>query len=248
MATVLEGEVSQAPLPLSADEKRALALYDKLRELQLEIAIINAQNRVQDGGFTTAQRTTKQDNMLITETDASNDEMTAEEADEARNQLLDTRARYMLRNSVVEAVLSANPILKAVHNGTDASPVERDLLSYVEKRDEASIAVAKFASERGELRDKATKAQSKLLARAGHNAELASELLELVGRIDEKKGQQGDFAAQEALREFEGALAASRRRWRVIKGVTSGLIVGSGIDWARDDRLRDIVLDPEDDD
>ncbi|KAK7226360.1 hypothetical protein V2G26_014363 [Clonostachys chloroleuca] len=227
MATVSEGEATQALLPLSADEERALALYDKLRELQLEIAIINAQHKAQD--------------------DASSGEMTVEEADEACNQLLDTRARYMLRNSVVEAVLSANPILKAVHNGTDASPVERDLLSYVEKRDEASIAVAKFASERGELRDKATKAQSKLLARAGHNAELASKLLELVARIDEKKGQQDNSAAQEALREFEGALAASRRRWRVIKGVTSGLIVGSGIDWARDDRLRDIVLDPEDD-
>ncbi|CAH0049738.1 unnamed protein product [Clonostachys solani] len=248
MATVLEGEVNQAPLPLSADEERALALYDKLRELQLEIAIINAQHKAQDGGFIMARRTTRQENMLMTETDASSGEMTAEETDEARNQLLDTRARYMLRNSVVEAVLSANPILKAVHNGTDASPVERDLLSYVEKRDEASIAVAKFALERGELRDKATKAQSKLLARAGHNAELASKLLELVARIDEKKGQQDDSAAQEALREFEGALAASRRRWRVIKGVTSGLIVGSGIDWARDDRLRDIVLDPEDDD
>uniref|UniRef100_A0A8H7N9R4 Centromere protein H C-terminal domain-containing protein n=1 Tax=Bionectria ochroleuca TaxID=29856 RepID=A0A8H7N9R4_BIOOC len=154
--------------------------------------------------------------------------MTVEEADEARNQLLDTRARYMLRNSVVEAVLSANPILKAVHNGTDASPVERDLLSYVEKRDEASIAVAKFASERGELRDKATKAQSKLLARAGHNAELASRLLELVARIDEKKGQQDDSAAQEALREFEGALAASRRRWRVIKGLRVVLLWAVG--------------------
>lgn len=56
--------------------------------------------------------------------------MTVEEADEACNQLLDTRARYMLRNSVVEAVLSANPILKAVHNGTDASPVERYVAAH----------------------------------------------------------------------------------------------------------------------
>jgi hypothetical protein len=132
MATVLEGEVNQAPLPLSADEERALALYDKLRELQLEIAIINAQHKAQDGGFITAQRarTTKQENMLMTETDASSGEMTVEEADEARNQLLDTRARYMLRNAVVEAVLSANPILKAVHNGTDASPVERYVAAH----------------------------------------------------------------------------------------------------------------------
>lgn len=62
MATVSEGEATQALLPLSADEERALALYDKLRELQLEIAIINAQHKAQDGGFITARRTTKQEN------------------------------------------------------------------------------------------------------------------------------------------------------------------------------------------
>jgi hypothetical protein len=43
----------------------------------------------------------------------------------ARGELLESRAQYLLRNRVVDAVLSANPILKAVHNGTDASPVER---------------------------------------------------------------------------------------------------------------------------
>ena len=52
-------------------------------------------------------------------------ELLVEETNTARNELLDTRGQYILRNRVVESVLSANPILKAVHNGTDASPVER---------------------------------------------------------------------------------------------------------------------------
>ena len=43
----------------------------------------------------------------------------------ARNELLETRAKYLLRNQVVESVLAANPIIKAVHNGIEASPVER---------------------------------------------------------------------------------------------------------------------------
>lgn len=51
--------------------------------------------------------------------------MTPEQVAAARNQLLETRARYLLRSQVVDSVLSANPILKAVHNGVEASPVER---------------------------------------------------------------------------------------------------------------------------
>ena len=41
-------EVSST-LPVSVDEQRALDLYDKLQELRLEIAIINAQKSLQGG-------------------------------------------------------------------------------------------------------------------------------------------------------------------------------------------------------
>lgn len=56
-------------------------------------------------------------------------ELSTEEAEAARNELLETRGQYLIRNKVVESVLSANPILKAVHSGTDASPVERCVLA-----------------------------------------------------------------------------------------------------------------------
>lgn len=43
----------------------------------------------------------------------------------SKEDILDARAKLKLRDDAVEAVVVANPILKAVHNGTDASPVER---------------------------------------------------------------------------------------------------------------------------
>ena len=43
----------------------------------------------------------------------------------AERECLDARAAYMLRQSVVEDVLIADPILKAVHSGANASPTER---------------------------------------------------------------------------------------------------------------------------
>lgn len=94
----------ESHLPLSEDETRVLELYDKLQELRLEIAIINAQ-----------QTGTKGD-----------EDLTA-----AQNALLTARARYRLRNDAIEAVMVANPILKAVHSGTQASPIERHVLSFI---------------------------------------------------------------------------------------------------------------------
>lgn len=43
------GEISH--LPISEDEEKILALYDRLQELRLEIAIINAQKTYQSGLF-----------------------------------------------------------------------------------------------------------------------------------------------------------------------------------------------------
>jgi len=221
---------TETRLPLSDDEQRALELYDRLQELRLEIAIINAQQK------------------HAHQTDTAED-MTAEEAAAARNDLLETRAKYLLRNQVIESVLSANPILKAVHNGTEATPVERDLLPYIQQRDEVAISVAKIASQTGDLRGQATQAQSETHRALRRNVELAAEVMNLVGQVKERKaGYMGDEKVQREIRQLEGQLKSSRQRWWVMKGITSGVVAGSGVDWARDEALRDLVLDPEEDD
>lgn len=38
----------------------------------------------------------------------------------------------------------------------------------------------------------------------------------------------------------------SQGRWRIMKSVVAAIIAGSGIDWARDEDLRELVLDDED--
>ena len=52
-------------------------------------------------------------------------EVPSEAITEAKDRLLEARASWMLRNDVVEGVMMVNPIIKAVHSGTDASPIER---------------------------------------------------------------------------------------------------------------------------
>lgn len=128
MAGVDGGE---SRLPLSEDETRVLELYGRLQELRLEIAIINAQ-QAGKGHLMRNAPLRGTCFALLTHTIALaslgrnyDDEGNLTEAQDA---LLTARARYRLRNDAIESVMMANPILKAVHNGTQASPIERHVL------------------------------------------------------------------------------------------------------------------------
>lgn len=51
--------------------------------------------------------------------------MTDGDIQAAKEELLETKALYTLRSNIVESVLVSNPILKAVHAGVNATPIER---------------------------------------------------------------------------------------------------------------------------
>ncbi|OAQ72270.1 centromere protein Cenp-H [Pochonia chlamydosporia 170] len=213
----------EAQLPLSEDEQRVLDLYDQLQQMRLEIAIINAQSTYQP-------TTPRNDDASISE--------------ETQRDLLEARANFRLRNDVVESVMTANPILKAVHNGTNASPAERDLLPLIEQRDQSAIDVAKHATDAAFIRSDLTEVQSDTARVIRKNVALTATLFELAEEVKQKQASRlDDEETQEEIRRLEGVMKASRQRWRVIKGVASGVVAGSGVDWARDAKLREVVLD-----
>ncbi|KAH8180104.1 centromere protein H (CENP-H) domain-containing protein [Sarocladium implicatum] len=212
-------------LPLSDDEHKVLALYDKLQELRLEIAIINAQARQIDDLH----------------------EGSPDELEQAQAEMLEARAKYMLRNQVVEEVLMANPILKAVHSGRDATAVESDLLPHIEQRDNVSISIAKQSADMANIKSDMTNTQIEAIRATRENVALASQVFDLADQVKRKKGSRpNDPKILREIEKLEQDVKTSGQRWRVIKGVASGVVVGSGVDWARDDALCDIVLDPED--
>ncbi|KAJ4169539.1 hypothetical protein NW754_016567 [Fusarium falciforme] len=219
------GQDEASHLPISEDEEKVLALYDRIQELRLEIAIINAQRSHQPD---------------------ESSSFTSEETRKAQLELLESRAKYVLRNEVIDTVVMANPILKAVHGGTEAAPVERELLPYVERRDEASIAVAQEAAKTGRVWDELTSTQSDTLLASRKNVASTAELFELAEEAKQKKTiPPNNTKMMQEQAKLEAELKVSKQRWRVMKGVASGIIAGSGIDWARDDELLDVVLDPE---
>ncbi|KAM5380165.1 hypothetical protein ACJZ2D_003616 [Fusarium nematophilum] len=219
------GHEEVSHLPISEDEEKILALYDQLQSLRLEIAIINAQRSHQPD---------------------ESSSFTPEETQKAQSELLETRAKYVLRNDVIEAVVVANPILKAVHAGTEAPATERELFPYVAQRDEASISVAKQAAEAGKVWDELTSVQSHTMRISRQNVASTAELFELAEEVKRKKRiPSSNLKMLQEQEKLEATVKISKQRWRVMKGVASGIIAGSGIDWARDDELRDAVLDPE---
>jgi F0F1-type ATP synthase assembly protein I len=70
-------------------------------------------------------------------------------------------------------------------------------------------------------------------------------MLELAEQVKLKKRVPPNSKMMQEQEELEADVKASKQRWRVMKGVASGIIVGSGIDWVHDDELQDVVLDPE---
>jgi hypothetical protein len=52
-------------------------------------------------------------------------EVSEDDIKDAQQDLLKARAAYQVRSNIIESVLVANPIVKAVHAGTKASMVEQ---------------------------------------------------------------------------------------------------------------------------
>ncbi len=116
------------------------------------------------------------------------------------------------------------------------------------QRDAASVTLAQQSAGLRALLDALTEVEGQSLRIVRENAGLAAEVLRLVeqgsrGRADPVADP--DLAAE--LARLEAQVRASRRKWRVVKGAASAIVAGSGVDWARDAELRDIVLDAEED-
>jgi hypothetical protein len=112
-------DVDSPPL-MTEQEKRTLEMYDRLEELQLEIALLKARGVLSQG---------MRSNgiccyvfLLFTDEPV---EATEENIKAAEQDLLKAKALYQVRTNIVENVLMANPILKAVHAGTNASIIEQ---------------------------------------------------------------------------------------------------------------------------
>lgn len=84
------------------------------------------------------------------------------------------------------------------------------------------------------------------MAVAQKNVELSTSMLALAEQVTtQKKKDIDDPKVRLQLEGLEAEMRISRQRFRIMKGTASATIVGSGINWARDPKLLEIVMDED---
>ena len=79
------------------------------------------------------------------------------------------------------------------------------------------------------------------------NREKAATLLDLARKTQfERSNAIQESSLSDQVDRLRADTKIARTRWRIMKNVVAAVIVGSGVNWAADDNLRDIVLDEED--
>ncbi|EPE36657.1 hypothetical protein GLAREA_08820 [Glarea lozoyensis ATCC 20868] len=238
----MEG-VEEAPAEIdqplfTEQEQRVLDLYARMEELQLNIALLKSQGTLSQGRVTSSLARF----LTLTYPD-ENANVTEEDIKAAQQGLLEAKTAYQLRNDIVESVLIANPILKAVHAGSNASTAEQDLLPLLEQRDTLSVTLADLSRKVLNAKKELIKVETENVNTNRQNAELAAQMISLAKDADTQKRDNMSRKAQKDLAEMDQKVKSIRQTWRIMKGTASGTIVGSGVDWARDPELLEIVLD-----
>lgn len=124
--------------------------------------------------------------------------------------------------------------------------MERELLPNTEQRDAAASRAVKTCLDLQAAQGRLAELEVQSLGAGRRNIQLASDALRLAGKANkpEPKVVRGGRLERE-MAVLEGQVKASHRRWKVMKGAASAIIAGSGVDWVRDERLRNVVLDPD---
>ncbi|CBX99880.1 hypothetical protein LEMA_P074690.1 [Plenodomus lingam JN3] len=160
---------------------------------------------------------------------------------------MEAKAEYELRNRITHNVLVMDPVLKAVHGDADTRAAEKRLLPLITENNIVSMVhgaqTTKLASVTRAL---STAEQANMIANR-KNRELAQRMLALA---EDMKAQSVKDIEDPQLRAqvdaVEKALKESRRRKKTVKGILSAMIVGSGIHWAADAELTELVMDDDD--
>ncbi|KAG9202746.1 hypothetical protein G6514_003999 [Epicoccum nigrum] len=211
-------------------EDLALNLYDQLRELELQQSLVKAHNLSH-----------------VPEVSTLSDDDLEERLITAEREAMAAKAEYELRNKITHNVLVTDPILKAVHGDERSDLAEKYIVPQPESNTIAMIhghLASKLASSTRVL---VAMEQANIVANQ-KNRELSETMLALAEAV---KSQSADDVDDQRLREqiktVEKELKDSRRRMKTLKGILSAMVVGSGINWAADGSLVDLVMVEEDD-
>ncbi|KAF2644988.1 hypothetical protein P280DRAFT_504460 [Massarina eburnea CBS 473.64] len=212
-------------------ERRALELYDQLRELELQKSLIEAQESAHVPTVSTLSDDGLQEQLIT-----------------AQRQAMDAKAKFEIRNRISHNVLVMDPVLKAVHGGEDTEFAEKRILPLLTEHDTLCMMHGSLASKLASTARALGAAEQGNMAANQENRVLSQTLLELAEQMKTQSTQDiEDARLREQVKAVEKEVKESRRRMRTLKGIVSAMIVGSGINWAADEALQELVMSDEED-
>ncbi|KAH8692630.1 centromere protein H (CENP-H)-domain-containing protein [Talaromyces proteolyticus] len=233
----LAADNSQDELELSSKEQLLLRLYDQIQELDLEQAVLE-----QGMGLFGDLLYLGIPLMAHSDPEQPRNENVDEQLRVAERELLEARATYTVRRRAIESVLMTDPILKAVHLRA-STPAERALLPLINRRDLLSLIYENLSNAQAAILETRSNAEVDNIRATKLNQELARQLLGLTAKGESWRDDVKDNTLQSQIEETEQQHKKARSQWDIMKNIVSAVIVSSGVDWARDDRLRELVLD-----
>jgi hypothetical protein len=124
---------------------------------------------------------------------------------------------------------------------------DRALFPLINRRDVLSLAHENLASAHASTIDALSNVEVENIRTTKKNQELVRTLLELTSHEKSWKEEVTDPNLKSQLQTLEEERKAARAKKETIKSVVSAAIVASGVDWARDEALRELVVEDDDD-
>ena len=79
------------------------------------------------------------------------------------------------------------------------------------------------------------------------NQKLTKSLLRLINQMkSQREAALNDADSDVRLDKLKDETRTAERRWKIMKSFVSAVIVGSSVDWARNEELRQAVIHEED--
>ncbi|KAK2733212.1 hypothetical protein FQN57_002257 [Myotisia sp. PD_48] len=206
---------------LSQEEEEILKLYDRVFEQRLEEALLK---------------------QSVENVDV-HDDIDAQLV-QAERELLETRATVSVQRKIIEATLMSEPTIQAIHS-TPSSPLERTLLPLLNRRDVLSLVDENLAMIRSTCLERISDAEVDNIESIKQNQKLVQSLLEFTKKETSLEDGISDPALKEELVGVKTENQEKKADWERIKRIVSAGIVASGVDWAGNEELEELVLDDE---
>jgi hypothetical protein len=173
-----------------------------------------------------------------------------------------THARHSLQQRIVTRALTAGPLAAAAHTPAGYSSSSSSSAAVAAVADTEThtrlgaglaardaygmLAATAMAAVQG-VRARTDEVEGLGRAKMAENERVVQRMLGMAEQArDEEEGlERVGSEMRERIEEEEKAVKRAKSEWRVMKGLIGGIIVGSGVDWAADQELIEIVAEED---